>query len=168
MAETLKKFMDKLGVGYTLHAYETFPWSYYDTDDAITANASVAMNSDADEIEFDLMFIYDEPEEGKPPVKILMRGQIIPHVGDSWKMKTLIIKGEDHKNKSHNWEANSCDIFRRCVTEIQRGQIPDFDEIFDQEFNKGEKGGQRGGRGGGKKSPNIRPEQMPGMSRGKV
>ena len=168
MPMTLKKYMEKLGVGYILQPYETYPWSFYDSEEGITANANVAMDSDGDEVEAEIMFLHDEPEEGKPPVKLCLWMKIAPYTGDQWKTTELKINNEDHMNKAYDWEANACDVFRRCAHEIQRGQIPDFDEIFEQEFFKGEKGGQRGGRGGGKKSPNVRPEQMPGMSRGKM
>ena len=168
MSMTLKQYMDKLGVGYVLQPYETCPWSHYEADEGTTANADVAMNADADEVQVEIMYLYDEPEEGKPPVKLAMRMKIMPHTGDQWKVKEYKVYGEDFMGKSYDWEKNACDVFRRCVAEIKRGLIPDFDELMEQEFYKGEKGGKRGGKGGGKKSPNIKPEQMPGMSRGKM
>ena len=160
--------MDKLGVGYPLKPYETYPWSLYESDTGMTANADLAMNSDGDEVEAQIMFLYDEPQEGKPPIELLFSMKIVPHTGDLWKIIKLDIKSENYMNKSYDWENNSCDVFRRCAMDIQRGSMPDFDAILEQEFYKGEKGGQRGGKGGGKKSPNIRPEQMPGMNRGKM
>lgn len=167
MAMALKKFMDRMGVMHILHAYETCPWAYYDEDDKITADAAVAMNADADELTAELMFIHDEPESGKHPVEMLFAITLIPHKDEDWKLTTLKIRGEDKKSETYDVENNSCDVFRECKAAIARQEIPDFDAILRKELNKGGSGNRKGG-GGGKRNPNIRPEQMPGMSRGKV
>lgn len=162
---TLKEFMDKLGVGYVLHAYETYPWSHYDPESETTVNADIAVNSDGDEVEAQILYIKDNPKEDEQALNLVLWLRLVPYTGEQWKMADLKIKGEDHKNKTYDWEANACDVFRICTQKIQNGEIPDFDEIVKEEFFKGSQGGQRGGRGGGKKSPKINPEQMPGLGR---
>lgn len=168
MAMTLNKFMEKLGVGYVLQSYETIPWSHTDSEKNLTVNADIAMNADQDELEAEIMYLHDDPQDGQPPVKLALWMRIRPHTGDQWKITDLKFNNEDHLNKIHDWESNACDVFRVCVKTIQRGEVPDFDEILQDEFFKGGAGGRRGGRGGGKKAPIVKPEQMPGMNRGKM
>ena len=43
MPMAIKEYMEKMGVGYVLQPYETYPWSHYDPDEGITASADVAM-----------------------------------------------------------------------------------------------------------------------------
>ena len=165
MPMPVKEYLSKMGIDHPLHPYETVPWSHYDADEEITANADIAMNAGGDEIEAELLYIRDNPDEGQAPVELMMWMKIIPYNKEDWKTAALKVKGEDHAGKTYDWEVNACDVFRKCKNLIQAGQIPDFDDIFEQEFFKGGSGGRRGGRGGGKKSPKINPEAMPGMGR---
>ena len=165
MPMDLKIFMEKLGVGYTLHPYETCPWSHYDPETQTTANAAVAVNSDGDEVECELLIIRDNPADDAPPIDFALWMKIVPYSGAQWKLSALKVHGEDYINKTYDVENNACDVFRHCVSAIGREEIPDIDKIMKKEFYKGSQGGQRGGSGGGKKSPNVKPEQMPGMGR---
>lgn len=65
MRALVKDLMDSLGVGYILSAYETAPWSAYDDDEGLTCSAEVRMSSDADEMEAEIQFMYDEPTPDK-------------------------------------------------------------------------------------------------------
>ncbi len=146
----IKELMDNLGVGYTLSAYETAPWSVYDDDDGITCSAEVRMGSDADEIEAEIQFMYDEPPAGKQAVEHVFWLLAKPAAGDKWDVKTAKVKGEDKTADIFQWEEKAVEFFFLCVQEIQADKIPDIDEIYEKTINRKDKFGG-GGSGGGRK-----------------
>ena len=162
MRVTLKELMEKLGIGYTLSAYETFPWSASDAHSEKTCSAEVRMSPDADEIEAEIQIFYDNPTEGKASIEQILWFRAAPHVQDKWSISHLRIRREDWNNKVYNWEEKSCNLFRAIVTELELGRIPDIGALIEREMNTKERfGGSQGGGGG--KSPKIRPEQIMNM-----
>lgn len=167
MPMTLKKFMDKLGVGYELQAYETYPWNYYDTDKDVSIDASVIMNADRDVVEAEITYSYMSPPPGGQAFERVFWMKITPYTGADWKMKVLLIHDKDATIEVHDSEGRACQVFYRFASTLLRGEVPDFDEILKEEFYKGDRTGHRSGGSTGKQAPKINPEQMPGMNRGK-
>jgi hypothetical protein len=161
----LKKILENLGVKGLLNAYETAPWLHYDENKGITASAEVRAGPSMSDLEAEIQFLYDNPEEHKktnPDQIMLMR--CIPK-GGYWSPNFLLIRGEDFVNKIGNWEEKACDLFRSCVQDIQMGKIPDIEELIKDKMTEDEDGGN--GRGKiGRKSPKANPAALLGMKKG--
>ncbi|HNS44684.1 MAG TPA: hypothetical protein PKH37_05620 [Alphaproteobacteria bacterium] len=162
MRVTLSELLEKLGVSYTLSAYETCPWSASDAETGKTCSAEVRMNPDGNEIEAEIQIFYDSPPPGKTSIEQILWFKAAPHVQDKWDTSDLRIKRESWVGKIYNWEEKCCNLFRAIVTELELGRIPDIDAIIEREMNEKERfSGSRGGGGG--KAPKIRPEQILNM-----
>ena len=163
MRATLSELMDKLGVGYELAPYETFPWSVMDQN--LTCSAEVRMNPDGTEVEAEIQLLTEEPEPGKKPIDQVFWMRVTPHIQSKWAVIQLRIKGEDWVEKVYGWEEKCCNFFRACVAELALGSMPDIEALLDREMREKERfGDQRGGGGG--KSPKIRPNQILDMKKG--
>ncbi len=166
MRVELRELMDKLGVGYVMSAYETCPWSAYDTEKGITASAEVRMNNDGNEIEAELQFLYDSPEAGKPPMEQMVWIYAKPISQGKWSPTMLRIKGQVEPNTTYEWETKGCNLFNACVQEIKMGAVPDIDELIEREMGGSER--FRDARsGGGSKSPKIKPQALLGIKGGR-
>jgi len=53
----------KLGLERTLHPYETQPWLHYDDEQGITCSAEVRMGPGGEDLEIEIQFLYDNPED---------------------------------------------------------------------------------------------------------
>ncbi len=97
------------------------------------------------------------------PVQI-MRMRAIPTDGQ-WTPKELRVKGEDYRNKIHDWETKGCKFFRACIEALQMNVMPNFDELIEKELDDDD--GMGGGRRGriGRKSPKIKPAQLLGLNK---
>lgn len=166
MREDLKVLCDKLGVGYTLSPYETCPWSAYDASTGVTASAEVRMNNEGNEIEAEIQFLYDEPEDGKPPVEQMGWLFCKPVANGKWSSLSLRIKGKEETNTVYGWEEKGCSFFAACAQEIKMGNIPDIDEIAEKEMGGDEKF-RDARRGGSSKSPKIKPQAILGLKNGR-
>ena len=169
MRATLKELMDHLGVGYTLSAYETCPWSaYQDEDDSesgstsggLSCNAEVRMNSDADEFEAELQILHDIPKAEESPLEQIcwMLGK--PAIGDKWDIKIARVKNENKTEEVYGWEEKAVGFFNACVQELKLDKIPDIDALYEREMNKKDRFSGNS-QGGGSKAPKV--NQKPGM-----
>ena len=94
----------------------------------------------------------------------IMRMRAIPTEG-MWEPKELRVKGDDYKNKFHNWEEKSCNFFRACVEAMQMNVMPNIEELLDKELSDDDDWG--GGKRGriGRKAPKIKPAQLMGLNK---
>lgn len=143
----LKDILDKMGVPYVMGPYETKLWTHTDPEKEITVSADIAMNPDGDELESQIVFFYEKPPEGKKSTDLVFKSVARPKTQEKWGFARLDVNGENFMEKVPDWEKNTCDFFRVCCQVIQKGEIPDIEEILDDEFFKG--GRYRSGRGGG-------------------
>lgn len=160
-----KELMDKLGVGYELGPYETFPWSYYDGDSSRTCSAEVRMNPDGAEMEAEVQMMYDTPPEGTPPMAqfFWMKARPSGTTGE-WEIIDYHLHGQKPEDEIYNWQEKSCNFFSAVVEELLSDTIPDLDELIDIHFHSHERmGDQR--QGGGSKSPKIRTDQLLDMKK---
>lgn len=163
MRDSLKELMDRLGVGYELSPYETFPVSAMSGN--TTCSAEVRMNPDGNEIEAEIQILLEEPEPGKKPVDQVLWMKATPHIQSKWSVMQLRIKGENWVGKVYNWEEKCCNFFRAVTSELTLGNLPDIDALLEREMKEKERfGDQRGGGSG--KSPKIRPGQLLDMKKG--
>lgn len=165
MRVTLKELLDGLGVGDMLSAYETCPWSAYDEEKGVTCSAEVRMNSDADELEAEMQLMFDNPEEGKPPLEQVFWLLAKPSAANKWDVKDVKIRGEGNKDNAYAFEEKAVGFFHACVQELKMDKMPDIDEILAKEMKNNERYGG-GAQGGGNKSPKIKPQQLLGMKGG--
>jgi hypothetical protein len=166
MRVDLKELCDKLGVGYVLSPYETCPWSAYDSTTGITASGEVRMNNEGDEIEAELQFMFDDPEEGKPPVEQICYIFCKPVTQGKWSPTTLKVRGNDEEGALYEWETKGCNFFAACAQEIKMGNIPDIDAIYDKEMD-GKERFRDGRQGNASKAPKIKPQALLGMKGGR-
>jgi len=186
MRVKLGKFLENLGVGYTLAPYETYPWLVYDEEKAITCSAEVRMGPNGEDIEAEIQFLHDNPPEEDTeteddgeaesggnhinPISPDGREQIYwmraePITPDQWTVKLLRIKGKSYVNEFHNWEEKGCEVFLSCVGALQMGEVPDIDELIEDKMQDDTMWG--GGRRGriGRKSPKVKPSALMGMKK---
>lgn len=161
----LKQLMENMGVKGTISAYQTHPWLHYDDATAITASAEIRANAGLSEIETEIQFLYDNPEEhNKTNPDQIMYMRIVPK-GGLWTPDYLRIRGEDWTNKIGGWEEKACNFFRACVQALQMGQLPDIEELIKKELDDDED--ERRGKGKiGRKSPKVNPANLLGMKKG--
>lgn len=165
MRAILPDLLNLLGVPYALSPYETYPWSYSDSSLGQTCSAEVRMGSDGLDLEAEVQILLDNPSPDQAPVQQWMWLRATPQAQDKWSVTHLRIKGEDWNNKVHEWETKAASLFRATIMEIQRGMIPEFDDLVDREMRAKERfGDQRGGGSG--KSPKIRAAQLLDMKKG--
>ncbi len=160
MAWTLRAFMDLLGVDRLLAAYETQPWFAEDSSKSISCSANVTMDSDLSLIEADVYLVLEKPD----PVSNNQTQEIIkligkPRVDGKWVVNELRIKGQSYKSKIYNWEEKGCNLFRAVITSLERGVIPDFDELTEKEMHENERFADQWGSGSSK-APIIKADQL--------
>lgn len=161
-----KELMDKLGVGYELGPYETYPWSCYDSASGQTCSAEVRMDPDGNELEAEVQMMYDSPPEGKAPMEQIfwILSNPTPSTGE-WEIRDLKLRGGPLEEEILNWQEKACNFFGALVQELQLEEMPDIDELIDLHFHNRERlGDQR--QGGGGKQPKIRPNQLLDMKKG--
>ncbi len=163
MRDSLKELLDRLGVGYELSAYETYPLSAMSGN--TTCSAEVRMSPDGNELEAEIQILLEEPEPGKKPVEQILWLQAKPQIQTKWTVVQLRIKGENWIGKVYNWEEKCCNFFRAVATELTMGNLPDIEALLDREMREKERFGDQRGSGGGK-SPKIKPGQLLDMKRG--
>lgn len=161
----LNELLDRLGVTYLLKAYETCPWSSYDSFKGLTCNAEVRMGPEGDEIVAELQLIYETPLPGRPSLEQLLWIRLTPHAQGAWATSHLRIRRENWENKVYKWEEKCLDLFRACVADVDLGNIPDFDALVEREMKAKERFGDQRGSGSGK-APKIRPAQILDLKRG--
>lgn len=164
MRVTLKEMMDKLAVGYILSAYETCPWSVYDSEKGITCSAEVRMDGEAKELEAELQIMYDTPPAGKPSVEPVFWMSCKPVNAELWETKAIKVRGVD-ESEIFGWGDKGAAFFVACVTELKMDKLPEIDELIENIIHAKERGA--GGRGGGSKSPKIKPQALLNMKGGR-
>ena len=162
MRALVKDLMDSLGVGYILSAYETAPWSAYDDDEGLTCSAEVRMSSDADEMEAEIQFMYDEPTPDKKAIDQVFWLLAKPATGEKWDVKLVKIKGENKAEDIFNWETKAVEFFESCLQDLKLDKIPDIDAIYEKTINRKDRFSGNS-QGGGGKSPKIKPAAVLGM-----
>lgn len=162
MKVSYKDLMDKLGVGYELGPYETYPWSAYDEDKGMSCSAEVRVGPEGEEIEAEIQLMYDIPPAGKPPMEQICTITFKPSPAPDWDTHSLYIRGEKPDDDIYNWQEKACNFFRAIAMELQDDIIPDIDDILERELhNRERKGNQQGGGGG--KSPKIEAGELLNM-----
>ncbi len=165
MRATLPDLLHNLGVSHTMSSYETYPWSVTDNETGQTCSAEVRMGPDGDDLEAEVQILYDNPPAGEASAQQWMWLRATPHTQDQWIISNLRIKNENWNNTVYEWEGKSVALFRAIINDIQRGMIPDFEELLEREMRASERfADQRGGGSG--KSPKIRAAQLLDMKKG--
>ncbi|QQG36217.1 MAG: hypothetical protein HYS17_00025 [Micavibrio aeruginosavorus] len=159
MRVPLKELMDKMGVGFVPGAYESVPWSAYDAVKGVTCSAEIRMGADADEIEGEIQFMYENPPAGKKPMEPVCFLRAIPQADGNWNVSDFKIRGESYGADKYNWEEKACTFFQMVVQELMAGEIPNIDDLLEEAFHSRDRFADQYG-GGSSKSPKIKPEQM--------
>lgn len=182
MRVPLKDLLEKLGVDHELSPYETQPWLYYDDEKGISCSAEVRMGPDSSDLEAEIQFLYDEPQEeditetgedGEVKVigtqqfmhKQIMLMRAMPSTATEWSPKQLFVKTKDMTRTLGGWEEKGCEFFRTCISSILMSELPDVEVLIEKELSDddGFGGGSRGRIG--RKSPKVKPGQLMGMKK---
>lgn len=164
MRVTKKELLDKLGVGYELGPYETFPLSYCDAETSATCSAEVRMDPDGTELEAEVQMMYDTPPAGKPPMEQVFWIRARPSgATEEWEILELKLRGAPPEEEIYNWQEKSCNFFKAVAQELQNDTMPDIDELIDREFHSRERLGDQRQGGGGRAQ---RMKTVPGMKKG--
>ena len=164
---TITELMDKLGVGYALGPYETFPWSSYDPAQGLTCSAEVRMSPESNEVEAEAQFLYDTPPEGKNSMEQICHIRAIPGNADGlWSVVSLRLRGEPYGEGIYNWQMKCCDFFAMLTRALAANEMPDIDELIEDAFHGGERFYDQHGGGGGR-APKIRPSKLLGLKKGR-
>ena len=187
MRVILKELLEKLGVDHELEPYEAYPWFHYDEEQGITCSAEVRMGPGGEDLEAEIQYLYDEPQEEtfithvpgdeyRQDQKIeetktytykqIMLMRAMPSTQTEWSPKFLLINSENYADKIGNWEEQGCEFFLRCVQALQMGELPDINALLEELFEEGE-GGGRGRRARvGRKSPKVNPNALLNVKKG--
>ncbi len=157
----LKEISAKLGVDHAMLAYESAPWSLYDSASGSTLDASVTMGGTLEDMVVEIQLVHDTPPEGQPTAVQVMLMHITAQTAGNWSPRDLRIRGEDYVGKVPDWEEKACKFFVACVQSIQMNEMPNIDDLLEREFYSG--GYYGGGGGGGGTSPKIKPGKLLGM-----
>lgn len=166
MKVTFKELLESLGIYRHLSAYETNPWMHYDDDQAITCSAEVRIGPGGMDLEAEIQFLYDNPEEHdktNPDQIMLMRAH--PSKDGIWAPHYLKVRGEDYNNKFSGWEKKGCEFFLACIQAMQMGELPDIEELM-KKYLEDDDSGRRGRGKIGRKSPKANPAALLGMKKG--
>ncbi|AEP08551.1 hypothetical protein [Micavibrio aeruginosavorus] len=166
MRETFRNMMDRLGVGYELSPYETYPLTVYDPATGATCSAEIRMGMDPNECEAEIQLMVDIPAEGQPPMQQVIWFQCKPVVGADWDVVNARLKGDPIDREIYNWEEKCCNFFGAVARFMKLDQMPDIDALIEEEFHSRERFHDQYGGGGGK-SPKIRPGQLLDMKKGR-
>ncbi len=181
MRVELKELLEKLGVMQELSAYETQPWFLYEEEQGITCSAEVRMGPNADDLEAEIQYLYDEEQEeekvtestdgGEDHIEIIkyfrkqvLRMRALPKVQGQWTPVELHVNGKNYTNEIYDWEGKGCEFFRGCIEAIQMGELPNIEELVKKELKDDAKGSGKRGRIG-RKSPIAKPGQLMGMKK---
>jgi hypothetical protein len=164
MKVELQELMNKLGVGYIPSAYESCPWSYYDSDKGITCSAEIRMGAGSDELEGEIQLMHDEPDESTPPMEHICYLVAKPSSDGMWNVTSLKLMGEPIDEEIYNWEEKSCDFFAAVVQELKSNSLPDIEELIETIIHRRERMNDQYGGGGGK-SPKVKGN-LTGMKKG--
>jgi hypothetical protein len=159
-----KELFDKMGVGYVLGPYETFPWSAYDSEKGITCSAEVRMGGDSREADAEVQMLYDTPPEGKPPMELVCMMHCAPDSDNLWTVTNLRIHGEPFGEGIYNWQEKACNFLSAVGRALATGEVPDIEELIREEFHGGERFADQ--QGGGGKAPKINSKALLGMKKG--
>jgi hypothetical protein len=162
---SIDELCQKLGVGYTLGAYQTQPWSAHDSAKGMTCSAEVRMGSADDELEAEAQMMYDIPPAGKPPMEQICYIKATPRAGQ-WDVVTLRIKGEPYGKDISNWQEKSCNFFSMLVSALGGNEIPDIDELIEEAFHAKERFYHQRQGGGGRAMKAKNAGALLGMKKG--
>lgn len=165
MRESKEKLLDRLGVNRPLSAYETCPWSAYESDRGVSCMAEVRMSPDGDEMEAEIQLVRDRPVGDEKPMEQILWERFYREASGNWVAGDIRVKGKDRK-ATFAWEEKGCEFFKAVVTSLRRDVIPDIDELIEEIFNRNERMSDQHG-GGTSKAPKIRPQQLMDMKQGR-
>lgn len=160
-----KEFMDRIGVGYELGSYETFPCSYYDSESGATCSAEARMDPGGMEMEAEVQLMYDSPPAGKPPMAQFFWIRAASSSSGEWDVLDLKLHGTPPEKEIMRWQEKSCNFFRAVIETLQTDTMPDLEDLIDLHFHRRERLGDQE-QGGGGKSPKMNAAQLLNMKKG--
>ncbi len=169
MRAKLGEIMAKLYVYRTLNLFDSEQWAHYSDEIEATVAADVRIDGFGDEIdklEAQIVVSYDEPPMKTAPIKqVFYLEAKLQRTGDFLIDKCYVNNKEMIHSNIFNWAEKSMKFFLLCAQEIEKGNLPDFDEIEKIAFFESGQFGDRWDDGGGK-SPKINSESLLKAGRG--
>lgn len=169
MRAELGELLAKLYVYRELSIYDTQQWSVFSEDIGASCTAEVRVNGygeDIEEIEAQVIVTYDDPKPHMPSVVqtcyIKAEKQ---KVGDFSIKSAIVNKSEKAGSSIYDWGNKSLRFFTLIARELEKGHLPDFEDLEKVAFDERGMFADRMGEGGGR-SPKINSEQLLKASRG--
>jgi hypothetical protein len=159
MKATLQQIIDHLGIERQLGPYDSLMYTADESEKGITCTAAAAMNAEGNEIDVTIDVSHTTPKPDTPDHQQYMYFHIKKDLNDKWTPDVLRLKNEAQNGKIYEWEKKACEFFLAVIVILQRGDVPDLDELSYRIFKSGD-GFGAGTAGGGKRNPIIRPEQL--------
>ncbi len=164
----LPELLAKLYVFRSIDPYDTEQWSTFNEDVNITCSAEVRADGYAHDIEsIEAQVIVSKQATGDEPAitQICYIKAERQKKGD-FKMISAIVRGKEKAGSPiFNWGEKTCKFFMLIAQELEKGNLPDFDEIEKVAFAERGRVGDKWGDGDSR-TPKINTEQLMKVGRG--
>ena len=165
----LGELFAKLYVYRSLGFYDMEQWSVFNEDVGASCAAEVRVdgfNEEIEVVEAQVIVTYDNPTANMPRVVQTCYIKAEKQSQGDFSIKKAIVNQKDKVDSAiFDWGNKSLRFFTLIARELERGNLPDFDDIekiaFDEKGMFADKMGD-----GGSKSPKINSEQLLKAGRG--
>lgn len=165
----LGELLAKLYVFRSLSHYESEQWSVYSDDAKATCSAEVRLDGyedDVDMLEAQIIISYDAPRPSMPAMVQTAYIKAKRQKQGDFAVDACQINGKEMTRSGiFDWGKKSCKFFMLAAQELEKGNLPDFEELEKIAFDERGRFGDKWGDGGGK-SPNVNTEKLLKAQRG--
>lgn len=165
----LGELFAKLYVYRNLGFYDMEQWSVFNDDAEASCSAEVRVdgfNNEIELVEAQVIVTYDMPRANMPSVMQNCYIRAEKQSQGDFSIKKAIVNGKDRVDSAtFDWGNKSLRFFTLIARELERGILPDFDELEKIAFEEKGMFADRIGDGGSK-SPKINGEQLLKAQRG--
>lgn len=164
----LGELLSKLYVFRELTTYDTEQWSVYSDEAGASCSAEVRLDGYADDIEAveaQVIISYDSPRPETPQIRQTCYIKAARQQQGDFAIQKAIVNQEDKAGSSiYDWGNKSLRFFTLIAQELEKGLLPDFEELEEIAFEERGRFADRMGDGG--RSPKINGEQLLKATRG--
>lgn len=168
MRVQLQELLAKLYVFRAIDPYDAEQWSAFNEDVNVTCSAEVRVNgygTEIDSIEAQVIVSKQANADDLPVTQICYISAERQKKGD-FKVTSAMVKGVEKAESSvFNWGEKTCRFFMLIAQELERGNLPDFEELEKTAFEERGRIGDKWGDGDSR-TPKINTEQLMKIGRG--
>lgn len=168
MRMQLQELLTKLYVFRSIDPYDTEQWSTFNEDVNVTCSAEVRADGYDHEVEAieAQIIISKQATANEPAITQICYIKAERQKKGDFRVMNAIIRGKEKADSSiYNWAEKSCKFFMLTAQELEKGNLPDFDEIEKQAFEERGRFGDKWGDGDSR-TPSINTDQLMKVGRG--